>query len=97
MANDITGNPWILDTAATVVGSGTVVKILKMVFYAGTAGDDLDVQNGAGKSIWKVKAAAAATNYEDYAGVPFNIPDIFITDGLIVGTIDGGELWVWVK
>jgi uncharacterized phage-associated protein len=46
MANDITGNPWILDTAATVVNNGTTVKILKMVYYAGTAGDDLPLQDG---------------------------------------------------
>jgi len=98
MANDITGNPWILDEdATTVVATGTKVKILKMMFYAGTAGDDLHVTDGAGKDFWRVRAAAAATNYEDYAGIPFDPPEPIVIDGMIIATIDGGALWVWVK
>lgn len=95
MANVTTSNPWILDTAEVVITDR--VRILKMVFYAGTAADDLAVAHANGSSIWKVRAAAAATNYEDYAGVVFEFPEPFIADGLDVVTIDGGELWVWLK
>jgi len=98
MANVSTGNPWILDTAAEVLASGTKAQIIKMVFYAGTAGDDLAVSHaGGGSTIWKVRAAAAATNYEDYAGVVFDLTAPFPVDGFVVDVIDGGELWVWIR
>lgn len=95
MANDTTSNPWILDEEK--VATTERIRILKMVYYAGTAGDDLAVAHANGSSIWKVRAAAAATNYEDYAGVVFEFPEPFIADGLDLVTLDGGELWVWLK
>jgi hypothetical protein len=95
MANDVTGNPWILDTAELVFNGQ--VRVMKMVFYAGTANDDLAVSNGRGKSIWKVRAAAAATNYEDYAGIPMDFSESLIVEDFTITTIDGGELWVWIK
>jgi len=80
MANDTTSNPWILDTAGAV--SSEKVKILRMTFYAAVAGDDLDVANGTGNSIWRIKAASAAATYEDYAGVHFELSEPFLVDGL---------------
>jgi hypothetical protein len=100
MANVSTGNPWILDTAGTILAKGNIVRVKKMIFYASAASDDVDVQDGAGNSVWKCRAAAAGTNYEDYAGVETDWGDNPIPmNGFIVGTIDGAgssELWVYL-
>jgi len=97
MANDVLGNPYVLDTAGSAVAVGSQLKILRMTFYAAVAGDDIDVANGAGRSFWKIRAVSAAANFEDYAGVHFELIEPFIVDGLSITTIDGGELWVWLK
>lgn len=100
MANVYTGNPWILDTAATIVAKGSTVKIVKMAFFAYAAGDDLSVTDSAGNPIWKVRAAAPGTNYEDYAACTFEPPVPLTFNGFIVATLDNGsngsELWVWL-
>jgi len=97
MANDITGNPWIIrDVGLISAGSLT---FLKMIFYADVAGDDLSLYQGEtnGTAFWFVRAVSAAQNYEDYAGVPFEPCEPMTVENLTVGTIDGGELWVWLK
>jgi len=97
MSNSTVANPWILDEADTVVAAGTPIRIAKMVFYAATAGDDLAVTDGNGNAFWNVKAAAAAADYEDYAGVPFEFPGEYLEmDGFAISNIDGGYLWVWL-
>ena len=100
MANVATGNPWILDTAATIKTKGNIVKVKKMVFYASAANDDVDVTDAAGNSVWKCRAASAGTNFEDYAGVEVDWGgDPLVMNGFIVATIDGSgssELWVYL-
>ena len=102
MANDITGNPWILDTAEEVLAAGKKVTIIKMIFYAQTAGNDLAMSDGHSHPFWKVRAAAAAAGlYHDYAGTPFELIKPIQLDGFVIDTIDdgagsGSELWVWV-
>ena len=73
------------------------IKILRMTYYAAVAGDDLDVANATGNSIWKIRAVSPAVEYQDYAGVHFELSEPFIVDGISITTIDGGELWIWLK
>jgi hypothetical protein len=99
MANVSTGNPWLLDTAGTIKTKGNIVKVSKMVFYAAAAGDDVDVADAGGNSVFMAKAAAAGTGYEDYAGVTVNFDPPLVMNGFVVTTIDGagsGELWVYL-
>jgi hypothetical protein len=70
-----------------------------MVFYASVAGDDVDVTDAAGNSVFKARAAAAGTNFEDYAGVDVDFPVPLVMNGFIVATIDGAgssELWCYL-
>lgn len=101
MANVYTGNPWILDTAATIKTKDHNVTITRMAFFAYAASDDLSVTDAAGNPIWKTRAAAPGTNYEDYAGVIFEPPKPVTFSGFILETIDNGangsELWVWLS
>ena len=99
MGNVTTGNPWIIDTAATIKTKGNIVKIWKMMFFGSAANDDLKVTDAAGNPIWQTRVAAAGTNYEDYAGAEFSPPEPVVYNGFIVETIDGAgsaELWVWL-
>jgi hypothetical protein len=101
MANVYTGNPWILDTAAVIKAKGHLVTIVKMSFFAYAAGDDLSVVDAGGNPIWKTRAAAPGTNYEDYAEVKFEPPVPLTFHGFTVETLDNGangsELWVWLS
>lgn len=99
MANVSTGNPWLLDTAGTIKGKGNIVKVKKMVFYASAANDDVDVADAGGNTVFKARAAAAGTNYEDYAGVTAEFEPPLVMNGFVVTTIDGAgssELWVYL-
>lgn len=91
MANDITGNPYILDTAGTIVSASTNVLVNTVVWMnPATAGDQIIVQDGNGHEIWNLTALAGGT------GVYYVLPaGDFTIPGLIVDTIDSGELWVY--
>ena len=99
MGNVSTGNPWLLDTAGVIKTRDNVVKVKKMVFYAAAAGDDVDVADAGGNTVFMAKAAAAGTGYEDYAGVTIDFAPPLVMNGFTVTTIDGagsGELWVYL-
>jgi len=94
MANDTTGNPWVLDTAAVI--KTTPVKVKSMEWRPVTAvGDDLAVQDNAAHELWTEKAIAVdsdgqlayywAQNGEGLSCGGFNL-----------ATIDSGKLRVWI-
>jgi hypothetical protein len=89
MANVTTGNPWLLDTAATIKTKEQLVKVRKFLFFASAASDDVNVTDAAGNSVFAARAAAAGTNYEDYAGVSETYDPPLEMNGFIVATIDG--------
>ena len=93
MGNSTVGNPWVLDTAATILAAGNPVVVEKMIWYPNAADDDLIVKDGNGNVKWVVRAAAGAPNKESYgaevcAACPFD------SDGFDLDTIDGGTLYV---
>ena len=97
MSNSTDGNPWILDTAATIVASGTRVVVNKMLWYPKAADDDLIIKDGAANVKWVVRATAGAPNKESFGAEQFNGPEEF--DGFELDTIegdDGGTLYVYL-
>jgi len=74
MANDMTGRVWVMDTVSTTVPQwailhdnqsgyiGKPVYISRMEWHPDAAGDQLLVQDVAGKVIWKHKAKGAYPN-----------------------------------
>lgn len=70
MANDLTHNPLVLDTAA-VISATNVFRIKKIVFRGALAGDDAIFEDGLGRVIVRLTAPAATSNDEfDCVGSP---------------------------
>ena len=97
MSNSTAGNPWILDTAATITAAGTKVIVNKMLWFPAAADDDLIVHDGNANIKWKVRATAGAPNHESFGAERFDGPEEF--DGFILNTIEGdagGTLYVYL-
>jgi hypothetical protein len=93
MANDLTKNPWVIDTAgATSTWTGPVY-IQKIRWVPAAAGDDLVINDKNGEEIFSVTNAltggVAGTIKEDFIGMP-------PYHGFNVATIGGGTLYVYV-
>ena len=95
MAKDITGNPWILDTAEVIVT--TPLRVKAMEWRPETAaGDDLSVTDNGGSEVWTEKAIAVdASGMIAYLWAA-GMGDPVTVNGLTVATIDSGTLRVWV-
>ena len=91
MANDSTGNPWKLDTAATISTSPVFVKYMR--WTPTTDGDDLLVVNNAGDYVWSIKAIAADSNQ----AIDYKEEINGWVNGFIITTIDNGTLYVHIK
>ena len=88
MANITTGNPWILDTAGTITTKP--IRVRRLRWTPTTDGDDLAVTDNGGNSIWSLKAIAADSNQ----GLGYTLELGGSLNGLTVGTIDHGTLYV---
>ncbi len=66
MANDVTKNPWILDTAAVIAAAGQKVRVTKIEMIDHVATDVVSVEDGNGRRMWGAKAATT-----DPVGVTF--------------------------
>lgn len=99
MANDITApHLWKLDTAGVVKAAGQVVTVRRVIFAPAVAADDLVLQEYAAdgttvKDFCILKAGAADV---DWATVDFG-PEGISVNGLVVGTIDGGTAYVYIR
>ena len=92
MANDTTGNPWKLDTAAVIRTKPVTIKAME--WRPTTAGDDISVLANDGSEIWAFKALAADTN----GGIDYKWPGDNITfSGFNLSVIDHGTLRVYVE
>lgn len=87
MANDITGPVWVIDTAATIVAKGTMLRIKGIAWVNGGAqNDSVVVTDGNGKLIWK--SVATGANYTDR-----DAPSITV-NGLIFTTLSSGQVFI---
>ena len=93
MANDITFNPIIVDTASsTAVTTKTFVAIMLRWVGATTAGHTASVQDTNGKVRWASEATGA--NYVEethFDGKPM------IFEGLKVPTLGSGTVYIYVS
>jgi len=90
MANDLTGPVWKIDTAASTILSNNLLHLkgLRWVSKTASAGDDVEVQDAAGHTIWK--SVASGVNYVE---ADVTVRHIF---GIKVPVLDSGELFVEV-
>lgn len=87
MANNITGNPWYLDS------TGTLLQGQRFKFDGGTWNDaaatnQLILLDGIGRVVFK---ATFPTDLQ-----PVTIPKMGWINGLVVNRIDGGNVTIFV-
>lgn len=97
MANDLTGNPWVLDTAsATKLWSGPTY-VVGMEWHPAAMDDDLEVQDALGNTKWKIRAASPATDDLSTGLEVWSLSETKAPwDGFLLKTIDSGTLYVYV-
>ena len=91
MANNITGNPWSLDTAAAVTTETMRVKRSRWVAPAAAGADELIIHDSAGRVVHK--AVASGANFQDDQLVETSGPDDW--KGVTVNTIDSGTAFIY--
>lgn len=80
MANDLSHNPYILDTTGGIFASNQPVWIRKIQFRGAAAGDTAVIGNGAGQEIARLCCAAAGQADEiDFNERPFLIHGLELT------------------
>ena len=90
MANNLTGNPWIIDTADTITTGP--VYVVSAEWQEPTAADDLTIVDNSGNTIYDDNAIAGGTGIRlevKLGGAVYN--------GFIVSVIDGGTLYVYIR
>jgi hypothetical protein len=92
VANDVSSNPWILDTAGTVpvLGKSNInVEHFELVGYAADT-DTCQIKNGAGKIIWEANGAADLSEVRSgKIG--------WIQGGLFLSQVTAGKVRVYIK
>ncbi|MDH4235607.1 MAG: hypothetical protein OEW25_01445 [Nitrospira sp.] len=92
MSNDITGNPYIVDTASSTLVTARRLRIqsVRWVSVAASAGDAVSVQNALGQVLWS--SSATGSNYAEAQNWPHESP--LVADGLKVPTLGSGSLYI---
>jgi len=97
VSNNLSGNPWLVDTAAatdltvTVFGRSTRIKVKSIRWDAesAAAGNNVVVQDAAGRKIWG--ATATGANYSESEMVEHWV------SGLAVPTLDAGQVAITLE
>jgi hypothetical protein len=87
VANDLTGNPLKLDSAAATVLLTQVFNPTMAVWVGATAGHDLVLQDKSASPKLTIKAITASDI------IPF--PPAFLMQGLVAATLGSGTLWLY--
>ena len=95
MAGNVpTGNPWILDTPATIKATGNILRIKRFKFVGTTTDDECLVKNGAGVEIWR--GVIGNTGTYGYSDSDYFGEHGFEINGLILTTLTHGVLLVYL-
>ena len=88
MANDLTGNPWVIDTIGVLTTSPTFVERVAWK-NASTQGHTTKIVDSRGDTVFEHFAPGAVTNVSE--------PIMHIYDGLEVTTLQSGKLYILVR
>jgi len=91
MANNTTGNPWVLTDAASI--KTTPIKIVFMEWIPNAEADDLTILDVGGNTIWDKDALGGGTA----ATERFAPGKAVKRNGFNLSVIDGGTLYVHVE
>lgn len=97
MANAITGNPIILDTAAStvVVSTPFLVSAIKWTVDAGATDNDTVVLQDK-KGIVKYEEILTVVTSGSTQAPPINFVPPLLFDGLICPTLSGGKVYIYL-
>jgi len=98
MANDLTSNPMVIDTAATIITTFTNVLAMQWIDDDNAAGGAIGDGEGLAMVMNKVELQFIVNDISALGGgmawsISFCRP--FGIEKLVVGTIDGGSLLIW--
>ena len=92
MANDIGGNPWVIDTASATALLETGVWIERIKWNEpSTTGHQAILKDTSDRVIWTYRALAAGNGIAYEADLGGNY------DGLKVTTLGSGTLYIYIK
>ena len=94
MANNLTGNPWQIDTAGAGTLTTDLIRVNKFRWTGGTtAGHTCVVKNAAGRIVWR--SVAAGVNFIDDSSHEFGsiVGNVM---GLIVDALGSGVLEIYL-
>ncbi len=95
MANDWTKNPISIDTAEDKSTAGNY-NVKYFEWHPNAEDNDIEIQDGNGGVLWKVRAQFAAPNHEA-SNILYRQVDRRDVDGLNIITIDGGTLYIHIS
>ena len=91
MANDLTKNPWVVDTASATAILSDWADVRSIQWIGGAiAGDEAVVQDKDGRVIWRRLAGGANQNFETEFEGRFGMP----VNGLKVPTLTSGTIYI---
>ena len=93
MANDVSGNPWILDTATDTALTNDFTHIYSIMWLSCSAGDALSVQDENST----VKYANTGINVNTAINSPDFGPNGLFMNGVKVPTLGAGKVYVYLK
>ena len=90
MANDLTKDPWIIDTASSTVLTTDRLRVKSMRWVGPTTADhEAIIQDKNAREVWKGEASGNADNDESlFEG------DI---EGLIVSKLESGKIYIYLR
>lgn len=94
MANDITGNPFVIDTVTdSITPTGTFHEVYAVVWASGSLADVVSLQNQAGNV--KFSTSGTVANAHTEFTVPTDRPILF--NGMKCPSLTSGKLYVYQK
>ena len=95
MANDLTKNPLVIDTASGSPALTTFIRIKKIRWIgATTAGHQAIVQDQNSNLCWE--SVASGANYTEETDFNLNGPQRMVLSGLRVPTLGSGKLEIYI-
>jgi hypothetical protein len=91
MANDITGNPWVLESTGTVWSGWVNPRAVRWdAGHASASGDQVILKDSSGRIVWSSTANGA--DFVDAQTLPAKTG----WNGLVVDTIKVGKVYIEV-
>jgi hypothetical protein len=93
VANDLSSNPWIIETAGVITYRPK--RVTKMRWHPTAADNDLVVCHSHGSVVWPIRSITGSANNESVGCEEINFNPPFPFEGIKVETLDAGKLYIF--